>query len=214
MVETAKQVDLGKLGKERILPDRVTPLIEAARGKSVLNIGCAGSDALTASNPVHARIASVSTHCVGLDIYEAGVRKLAGDGFDVVYANAEDFDLPRKDFEVATMGDVIEHVSNPGRVFDCVNRHLVPGGLVAVTTPNPFSLTLMLRMLLRRPYIVNSEHVFWFDPPLLSFLLERSGFEPVELWWMEQSRIAPLRKLQEWHKPFHGTFGFLARKVA
>lgn len=213
-VEIARAVRWSGLGRERIFADRISPLLEVARGKRVLDIGCAGSDALTSVDPVHGRIARASRSAVGIDIFEPGVRRLAEQGYEVRAASAESFDLSGKDFELATLGDVIEHVSNPGLVFDCVNRHLVSGGLLAVTTPNPFSVTLMLKMLLGRPYRVNSQHVFWFDPAVLAALLGRSGFEIVEVWWIEQSRFAPLRWLQRWHHPLHGTFGLLARKVA
>lgn len=213
-VEIARAIRWSGLGRERVFADRISPLLEVARGKRVLDIGCAGSDALTSVDPVHGRIARAASSSVGIDIFEPGVRRLAERGHRVFTASAEDFDLPEKDFELATLGDVIEHVSNPGKVFESVNRHLVPGGLLAVTTPNPFSITLMLKMILRRPYAVNSQHVFWFDPALLAGLLGRSGFEIVELWWIEKSRFAPLRWLQRWHRPFHGTFGLLARKTA
>ena len=211
-VEIDREVSLEGLPGQQVYPDTIQPMLQAAIGHKVLNVGCAGSDALTNPHPVHARIAEVSQSCLGLDIYQPGVRKLQADGFDVIYANAEDFELPDKDFEVAVLGDVIEHVSNPGLVFDCVYRHLRSGGRVVVTTPNPFSFTLMLKRTLGYPYRQNSEHVFWFDPVLLSWLMERSGFILDEVFWIGTSRYWLVRRLQAKRKNLHPIFGLVARK--
>ena len=174
---------------ERVVADKLSPMFEFARGKRVLNVGCAGSDAVTSESPMHQRIANVSAYCVGIDIFEAGIERLKSDGHKVILGNAENFSLEEKDFEVALLGDVIEHVSNPGKVFDQVNKHLVMGGLIVVSTPNPFSLPLMIKMILGYHKDVNSEHVTWFDPTLLGWLMERSGFLKQEVVWTDQESI-------------------------
>lgn len=211
-VEIGKFLDWSTFPSQRIFASRVVPLLEYARGRRVLDVGCAGSDAQTSQNPVHRQIARSATYCLGLDVFEAGVKKLASDGDNVIVANAEDFDLPEKDFEVATMGEIIEHVSNPGKVLDNVYRHLSPGGRVVITTPNPFALTLMLKRILLRPYQVNTDHVTWFDPVVLSYLLERSGFVVEELFWTDQSRQPLLQYAQNRYKNFNNTFGLVGRK--
>jgi 2-polyprenyl-3-methyl-5-hydroxy-6-metoxy-1,4-benzoquinol methylase len=187
-------------------------MVELAQGRRVLNIGCCGSDALTSTDTVHSRLAGASSYCLGVDVFEEGIRKMQADGENVVLGDAERLDLDAA-FDLVVLGDVIEHVSNPGLVFDAASRHLVHGGIVAVTTPNPFSLPLMLRRLGLGSSPVNSEHVCWFDPVLLSFLLKRSGFEVAELLWTEASQYRPLRWLQHWRPYFHSTFGVIAKKI-
>lgn len=207
------KVDLGSIGRQVIVPDRVVPMVNLAAGKRVLNIGCCGSDVLARDDSVHSRIANASSYCVGIDVYEDGIRKLQADGYDVRVADAQSFDLGEQ-FDLAISGDVIEHLANPGCSFDMANRHLVTGGLLAVSTPNPFALPLMIKMMFRSSLSLNREHVAWFDPVVMSYLLERSGFEVQNVFWTDASRIAPLRWVQNRRMPLHATFGVVARKVA
>jgi 2-polyprenyl-3-methyl-5-hydroxy-6-metoxy-1,4-benzoquinol methylase len=206
------EVDLGSIGRQVIVPDRVAPTVELAEGKRVLNVGCCGSDVLARQDSVHSRIADASSYCVGVDVYEDGVRKLQRDGYNVLVADAQSFDL-REQFDIAILGDVIEHLANPGCAFDMVNRHLVDGGLLAVSTPHPFALPRMIKMMFCRPLSLNREHVAWFDPVVMSYLLERSGFEVQSVFWTDPSRVAPLRWVQSRRMQLHATFGVVARKV-
>jgi SAM-dependent methyltransferase len=197
---------------ERVVADRLSAMFELARGKRVLNVGCAGSDAVTTESPMHKRIAELSAYCVGIDIFESGIERLKSDGHRVILGDAETFELEERDFQVALLGDIIEHVSNPGKVFDQVNKHLVMGGLIVVSTPNPFSLPLMIKMILGYQKVVNSEHVTWFDPTLLGWLMERSGFLTQEVVWTDQSRVPPIRWLQNRRKDLNSTFIIVGKK--
>lgn len=202
-----------KIAPQRLCADRVTPVVELAKGRRVLNIGCCGSDALASPLTVHRRIAREASYCVGVDVYEAGVEKMRADGERVFLANGESFDLDEKDFDLVVLGDIIEHVSNPGLVLDNSNRHLKDGGSLVVSTPTPFALPLMLRIIRRGSFQVNSEHVTWFDPVMLTCLLARSGFEAEQVFWTEASNRLALRFLQKRRLSFHGTFGIVARKM-
>jgi SAM-dependent methyltransferase len=193
--------------------NRVLPVVQLARGKRVLNIGCCGSDVLMACETVHRQIAKVASFCVGLDIYEEGVLKMKADGENVFLANAEYFELDIKDFDLIVLGDIIEHVSNPGLALDNANRHLQDNGKIVITTPTPFSLTHMLRVLIRGTYYVNSEHVLWFDPIMLAFLLERSGFRPERIFWTGKSSYSLINLLLRARMSLHDTFGIVAKKV-
>lgn len=211
-VDICFDVNFDKLCKYSVFPDRITPVIELARNKRVLNIGCCGSDALISLSPVHDDLAKVSSFCLGIDIFEEGIKKFQEMGKNVLLANAETFDLGTELFDLAVLGDIIEHVSNPGMVFDRVNKHLINDGLLVLTTPNPFGLSRMLRMMLFNSYNVNREHVSWFDPCLLSFLLERSGFKAEEIFWVDSGRNPVIKLACKVRKSFHSTFGIIARK--
>jgi SAM-dependent methyltransferase len=149
---------------------------------------------------------------VGIDIYEDGIKKMQADGEEVYLANAESFDINIKDFDLVVLGDIIEHVSNPGLVLDNANRHLHDEGILFVTTPNPFSIAMFLKILVRGGYNVNSEHVTWFDPVLLSFLLDRSGFKSAQLLWTGPSKHSILRFLLSFRSDLRADFGIVGKK--
>jgi SAM-dependent methyltransferase len=187
--------------------------VELAKGKRVLNIGCCGSDALVNEVTVHRSIAEVASYCVGIDIYEAGIEKMRGDGEHVFLADGENFELDEKDFDLVVLGDIIEHVSNPGLVLENSNRHLKDEGGLVVSTPTPFALPLMLRIIRSSSYETNSEHVSWFDPVMLTYLLARAGFEPEEVFWTDATNRAPYKLVQRRRPSFHNTFGIIAKKM-
>jgi 2-polyprenyl-3-methyl-5-hydroxy-6-metoxy-1,4-benzoquinol methylase len=202
-----------RIAPQRIVADRITPIVEMAKEKRVLNIGCCGSDALVSTLTVHRRIASAASYIVGIDIYEAGIEKMKSDRENAFVANAETFDLDDKNFEIVVLGDVIEHVSNPGLVLDNANRRLNDDGIIVVSTPTPFSLSLTLRIIRSGSYDCNNEHVSWFDPVMLTYLLARSEFEPKEVFWTDESNRAAVNFLQRRRFSFCGTFGIVAKKL-
>lgn len=55
---------------------------------------------------------------------------------NLIQGNAETFDLGDGRFDLVVSFQVIEHLYNPGAMLDNVRRHLKPGGVFLVTTPN------------------------------------------------------------------------------
>jgi 2-polyprenyl-3-methyl-5-hydroxy-6-metoxy-1,4-benzoquinol methylase len=200
---------------QKVTSDRLSPLLDLAKNRKVINIGCCGSDVLANNTTVHGKIAAVASDCVGIDIFEEGANKLRHDGHNVFLANAESFELDQNDFDLAILGDIIEHLANPGLALDRANMHLKLGGLVAVSTPNPFAISLTTQILRKAAYDVNSEHTLWFDPVMLCRIMERSGFEPIELIWTQDGETRRLAYyiLKKLRRSFHETFIVVGRKV-
>lgn len=90
----------------------------------------------------HNIICSRVRRCVGIDIAPE-VATLRHEGYVVYRMNAEDFHLNER-FDIIYAGDVIEHLSNPGRFLECSSKHLTDGGEIVESTPNPYFLTNIL----------------------------------------------------------------------
>jgi len=168
--------------------DRNAALLELAAGKSVLHLGCVGFTDCTPDEKVaqapatlHAALSRVS-RCVGVDLDAVTIQQLQARGvFDnVLVGDVEDLSCLRghQPFEVVVAGDIIEHVSNPGRMLDQAREYLAPGGLLAVSTPNAYGLPAFLRMLAGR-HSEGAQHVLNFNPITLAQLLTRHGYEVV-----------------------------------
>jgi 2-polyprenyl-3-methyl-5-hydroxy-6-metoxy-1,4-benzoquinol methylase len=149
------------------------PLI---RNKKVLDIGVVQHDLSKYNDPkwLHRAICRHSNHAVGIDIDQNGVQFLIDKGYNVIPADAQNFDLNEK-FDVVIAGDLLEHLSNTGGFIDSVKRHLKPHGLLAVSTPNPFWWKTLLKVVLIGDPVPHPQHTCWFCEKTIVQLLERQG---------------------------------------
>lgn len=140
---------------------RQSYIIDAARGKTVLDIGCVSADRL---QELHLQVKGVAKSCTGMDLTPAE---------DVVTGDAQNFDLGK--FEVIIAGEVIEHLGDLRGFFKSAARNLLPGGRLIITTPNPYSLVALRHAVLGRQVPNDSEHVVLLDATVLCNLVKNFG---------------------------------------
>lgn len=100
------------------------------------------------------------------------------DGIEVKSGDLMSLNLPNKAFEVVTMLDVLEHMTEPFAELVETKRILKPQGLLVVNAPNGQSL--LARMLKTKWHLVlPPEHLFYFSPKNLSGYMESHGFKTV-----------------------------------
>lgn len=90
-------------------------------------------------------------------------------------------------FDLITSIEVIEHLENPGRLFQYVSKLLAPGGYFLLTTPNLHSVLCRMRLLLTgnlRQFDAKGEptHIYPVFLAPLERLLASHGLEIVEEW--------------------------------
>jgi len=100
-------------------------------------------------------------------------------GLDVRTADLAQLDLPQASFEVVHMGDVIEHLPDPGRALDQILGLLAPDGVLALALPDAGSR--VARMLGRHWWSVIPTHVHFFTRHSMRKLLTRHGYEIVSV---------------------------------
>lgn len=160
-----------------LVVDRVKYISEVVRGRRVLDVGIVDhfAEASDRGDWLHGHVCRSASNCVGVDVLEAEVEKLARRGFNVICADITREPL-RDKFEVIVCGDIIEHVDLPGRLFAHMKQMLAPGGRVVLSTPNPWYINAIWKNMVGRiPFSDSVDHVAWYDPATLCELGERYG---------------------------------------
>ncbi|MFX0195099.1 MAG: class I SAM-dependent methyltransferase [Candidatus Hodarchaeota archaeon] len=133
---------------------------------------------------MHRRIAEVARKVVGLEKNPEQVQVLVDMGYDIREGDAEQFDL-NENFDVVIAGEVIEHLSNPGKFLASSKKHLAEAGKLLLTTPNRYSILSLYHVIrsgevpaYQKPI---AKHVAYFDSDALRSLLKRHSFGEVHI---------------------------------
>lgn len=176
-VLAARRRILASARKPILIEDRCRYIAQQASGKKVLDVGVVEhfAEASRRDEWLHEHVRRAAGSCLGVDILEDGVRNLRERGYNVVCADIAR--APLNDiFDLIVMGDVIEHVGNPGALMGNAALMLAEGGRLLLTTPNPWYLNPVLKNALEGPPFTDSaDHVTWLDPSTFAELGQRAG---------------------------------------
>lgn len=125
-------------------------------------------------------------------------------GTELFEGTLEELDADTRHFDVVTLIDVIEHVTDPRELARQARARLRPGGRLLVVTPDVTSMPA--RAMGRRWWHVRTAHVCLFSRRSLLALLEQEGFEvktvtryawtfSLEYWISRLERVPPVRWL-------------------
>jgi SAM-dependent methyltransferase len=152
-----------------------------AKGGALLEIGCGEGFFLKA-----ARDAGYDIQ--GLEFSDHGLKSQHPELLDDVrfgdaFAALDQMIAEASAVDVCVMEHVLEHVLDPEGLLARLPRLLNPGGLIAITVPNDFSLVQVEARdlgLIDRDFWVNPpQHLNYFNGDNLPRLLNRMGFEVV-----------------------------------
>jgi SAM-dependent methyltransferase len=100
-------------------------------------------------------------------------------GVDVITGDLESAPLPLASFDAAVLGDVLEHLPDPGAALDRAATLLRPGGVAWFTLPDAGSW--VARAMGRRWWSVIPPHVQFFTQRSIRALFARHGWTVVEI---------------------------------
>jgi 2-polyprenyl-3-methyl-5-hydroxy-6-metoxy-1,4-benzoquinol methylase len=158
-------------------------VVRAASGRRVLHLGCAASPftlhQIASGTLLHASVTKVARECVGVDLDASALASLERHGFgNLVQADVEALTHVKlgEPFELIIAGELLEHLSNPGRCLDGLRPVLAPRGEILITVPNAFGLKALLRVAAGIE-LVHQDHVCYFSVRTLARLCEAHAFE-------------------------------------
>lgn len=163
-------------------------MLRLCSGKTVLHLGFVDEglldDRLRQEDWLHAMLARVAARVVGIDISEQGVRRAQQVGYadcyvgDVERLSAMSF--PQLEYDIILAADIIEHLDNPGLFLEELKRIATENTLVVITTPNALNIKTFFYPVTRIE-CVHPDHNLYCSPTTLSTLLEKHGFQVVEM---------------------------------
>jgi len=158
-----------KLLKKSLPPVGYKP----APGARLLDVGCAGGAFLVAARDYGFNVTGVEpSHWLA----ESGRTQY---GLDIRQGVLSPGMFPDKSFDVITLWDVIEHVSQPTELLGSIYRLLKPDGLLLVNYPDFGSW--MARMLGKRWPFLLSVHILYYTRKTMTLQLEKAGFKTVRI---------------------------------
>jgi SAM-dependent methyltransferase len=155
-------------------------LVDHHHSGNILDIGNVGGIyGEGQSNSFHLKFAkevSSKSKIYGFDLFKPQKPKL--------FPNQKQGDLekglPYQDnfFDTIYMGQVLEHVNNPGIVLGEIKRTLKKDGVFILDVPNPYRVLAIGRYLIKKQeFLGDPTHLIFYTPASLRAILEKNGFK-------------------------------------
>lgn len=141
-----------------------------AREPRLLDVGCATGMFLEVARETGARVE-------GVDLSGFAVEKARQKGFTVRHGQLAEAGFADASFDVLTMWDIIEHVTDPLGVLRECHRVLADSGTLVISTPDAGSWLAWLLGGRWLGYRSLDEHLYFFSRASISRMLEAAGFE-------------------------------------
>jgi SAM-dependent methyltransferase len=145
--------------------------------------------------------------CVGLDVSEQMARFIERKlGVKVYIGQFASFDYPGK-FSLIHMSHVLEHVPNPNEWMEKAASLLTPGGVLVINVPHKYSMGNRLQHFFVKTGLKKQFSSSWKNPartpdhlfeptlPSLKFLVEKHGFEILEMYTYSRKDPASIKSL-------------------
>lgn len=166
--EARTEITLRKMGETAAF------LKKLSNARRVIDIGCGDGELLRHFRDLGCEVYGTEFDPKAEEICkEKGISMLPGGTMPILREreNAENFDL-------AILTEVIEHINNPLEVLDNISQMLRKGGVLYITTPNFASAE---RKVLGANWgmICYPEHISYYSPGTLDWLLKHCGYEKV-----------------------------------
>ena len=184
------------MSKRFDLLQRVDFIKRSCEGQKVLHLGCTNYPytkvAIEKKMLLHFELEKCANDIYGFDFDQKGLDMLSEYGskklFQADLENLQDVALSTK-FDVIVAGEMIEHLSNPGRFLQGIQRFMGPDTKLILTTVNAYCAMRFIIYALRgkggsnEP--VHPDHISYYSYRTLKLIIERHGLELREFYFYD-----------------------------
>ena len=144
-------------------------LKQNGKGKKLLDVGTGRGYLLEAAK-------KRGFECYGVELSKYTSKK-AQEKFPgkIFNGKLENSNYPKEFFDIITLTDVIEHITDPHTFFKEIKKILKKNGLILITTPNTESLTK--KIMNENWFQYKEEHVIYWNKKSLYFLMKKINFK-------------------------------------
>jgi hypothetical protein len=171
--------------RSSIVTDRDLYILDTVAGKTLIHLGCVDSgftmERYENNSLLHMKLANVCNELYGIDIDSDGIDYLQSKGIKDIHCynvvtngveNGCEF-IREKKIDYIVVGEVLEHLSNPGSFINSISRLAKwYQSKVIFTVPNAFAL-FRFRKLLKGIEHVHEDHVCYYSPRTVEVALNR-----------------------------------------
>lgn len=168
----ARQLD-GKVMKFLTKSNKISNL----NGLKVLEIGCGRGDLLSAFKRFNPNIS-----LTGIDHSAEAIKQVKALGFEAYHGDICKIDLGGQKFDLIICQQLIEHLSDPPALLECINSWLLPTGALILETPGSGSIDRKIFKGCWGGYHI-PRHMFLFNEQSIKVMLNKYGFEITDIFY-------------------------------
>lgn len=163
--------EITRVMKRSTFRNRLSGIPDHLKKGRILDVGCATGYFLEEAQNI-----GLEPWGVEISPYSAAIARQKFE--DRIYEGTlETAGFPEGHFDVITLSDLLEHVTDPTLFLREVKRILAENGLLMIVTPNVASLSA--RLMADRWTHFKREHIWYFSPGTIKSLLALNGFQLV-----------------------------------
>ncbi|MEZ5306954.1 MAG: methyltransferase domain-containing protein [Pyrinomonadaceae bacterium] len=186
------------------ITDRLDFLKSVCEGKKVLHLGCTNhpytEQSIADGMLLHDSLKEISSSLYGFDFDPDGIGILERHGHSNLYeADLENLDAVELEetFDVIVAGEMIEHLNNPGRFLEGIQRFMDSETKLVITTVNAYSAMRLVMYAVSgkggKNEPVHPDHVGYYSYSTLKLTVERMGLRVSDFYFYDVGRE---------HRPF------------
>ena len=164
--EESHNYRLNRFGKERV--EILSRFLDSKNEIRYLDVGCSTGFVVEAAK-------DAGWIAKGIDLNPSAIDFGKSRGLDLTNASLDETSFEKKSFDVISLFDVLEHLTNPKEIINQAQSYLADEGLLFIYVPNWDSASRMI-MNEDAHFIWPTHHLNYYTPKTLSDLLERQNF--------------------------------------